>query len=491
MDHLQLAIKSLSPKERALLLDRIKSQKKKHDLFVLLSRADINASETADADILSRRLGYQKDNINNLYTLRNRLHNDITEVKMSLIRNRLIKTKEVVHSLRSLIYSKDPLTVLRELKRQEKNAIELELYDELSEVYFCFFLIYRHNIKKSEHYLKVKKDFDRKRVLHEELEVLFYSKLLDTQDLIYRFNPKIYAQSLEQLEKAREIYQELGSLSAEFLYLSAKLTLHLNTRKTIEDPKVVKRDLDRLNHIYNNTFLIYKYPNCDVATKSLFSRYFLLMGHYNEFQALNLDVQNRVAEFKDYPMFACTYFYYVYSSLHYATLSGKTNNSWFTLINQGYMEMSMESMSDQAKVNLLYLKALASIFGSKLKKAIGELEEARMYFNRLSDIASWIIEEVILLQVLLQIRVGDFDQVEQQLKNYKRRKTRKSLGREISKNDINALHKAALGYEKDGNLDALIRVTQMIKSTYSLLKPVDVSQLLNTQQEARTSPTKW
>jgi len=481
MDHLEIAIKSLSPKERTLLLERLKTQKKKSELFNFISKTLNLSYDPREIEVLSKKLGYHKSNLNNLYTLRNRLHNDITDVKMSLIRNRLIKAKEVVHSLRTLIYSKDPVTVIRELKRQEKNAIELELFDELSEIYFCFFLLYRHDIRKSVQYLKVKAEFDEKRTLHQRLEVLFYSKLLDTQDLIYRFNEQLFSESRVHLAEAEQIYRQLNSLSAEFLYLSGKLTLHLNSRDTITDPVQVKKDLDRLNDIYHSSFLIYKYPNCTLAIKSLFSRFYFLTGQYELFENINLEVQRRIAEYKDYPMFSCTYFYYVYASLHYTLLRGSHDYSWLKLINANYISVLMENMSDQAMVNLLYLKAITSIAEQKPKKAIGELEEARMHFNKLSRIAGWVVEEIILLQVLLQIGIGDFDIVEQQLKNYKRRKTNKQsrlLNREISKADINLLQKAVGAYEKEGDLAHLIAVLQNIKSKYALLKPIDIRQVL-------------
>ena len=340
------------------------------------------------------------------------------------------------------------------------------------------FLLHRHDLKRSEEYLHTKSEFDRKKMLHQRMEILFYTKLLEAQVLFYRYSEKLYEEALDCLGEAEGIFKELNSLSSEFLYLSGKLTLHLIESSADRNREQLTSDLHRLDHIYNNTFLKYKYPNCDLAVKSLFSRYCYVFGEDEQFQSMNIEVQRRAGEYKDYPMFYCTHFYYVYSSICHTSKRNERNNSWLDILSLDDAIPISEMASDQSRVDSFYLRAIVLLWKGSYRKAIAELELARAYFGKLSLAASWIVEEVVILQMLLQACVGDLEAVIQQIKNYKRRKNRFDAYWGIEREDLNCISRSITVYGNANDPEELIRSFEQIRQRYGLLRLINIEQLL-------------
>src|SRR6202008_740949 len=101
--------------------------------------------------------------------------------------NPLVVIKEKIQNLRNLVYDKDKVSLLREIKRLEKYAESYELFDELKEVYFCMLLASRHDSRKASYYQKLMNACEYKQALTDKLEQIFYMHLLDApQDMFYK-----------------------------------------------------------------------------------------------------------------------------------------------------------------------------------------------------------------------------------------------------------------------------------------------------------------
>ena len=143
MDYLRIALHNLTAKEAYLLRSRIRNQEKKMRLLEVLQQSEAIMSN----EELSHAISYG-GNLTNLYTLKNRLLNDLVDVKLELNRTETVRTREMIQNIRALVYSKDKSILLRQLKMLQKKCKSLELYAELREVYFCYCLLFRHDQRK-------------------------------------------------------------------------------------------------------------------------------------------------------------------------------------------------------------------------------------------------------------------------------------------------------------------------------------------------------
>src|SRR5690606_16182145 len=183
-------------------------------------------------------------------------------VKFEVEKNEFTSLKEQVQNLRSLVYARDNTTLLRELKRLEKKCHEHEMYQALREINFCFMLCYRHSAEKVNHYKSQIRHYENRENLHHYMEEIFYTKLLDTQDLFYfQNNEKYRLQSEQAINEIEGIHKILNSKSSLFLFLSAKLTYRLNFEITGKaEQEQLLRELTELKRLYSNSYLVYRYP---------------------------------------------------------------------------------------------------------------------------------------------------------------------------------------------------------------------------------------
>lgn len=418
MDQLATTVSNMSPQVKARLIKRIDNQPKKLKLLELIER-----DHEVDNKWLNKLLQYPADNFTNLYTLKNRLFDDIIEVMMELTRTNLVLTKEKVQSLRALVYSRDKFSLIRELKRQEKNAQQYELLNELKEIYFCFFLTFRNDSKKSKHYLDLMDEYDKQQSDHYKLERLFYSELLETQDLFYHFNEQIYQAALHHLSELQILHERLDVKSSYFLYTSAELTLRLSSKQAMGDALSLKVELDQMNRLYRETFLNHKYPNCEVAIQCLYSRFYFLVGKDLDFYAEQSAIRKKLSKVKGYQMFDCNYFYFIYASLIKNRMVGDSGSS-LLLLNDVMMNTEVSLRDNKMRVYVLYVQALHLLLQQKFKASSKILFGSRSYFNELEPIARWVVIDNILLNILLRLHLRDTELLELEIQLLKR-KTRK------------------------------------------------------------------
>lgn len=470
MDYLSSAIQNLSPKENALLLQKIKTQKIKYQLFSELSK-----QPDIDNKNLATVLNYT-DGLTNLYTLKNRLLDDIISVKIELSKNEVVKVKEKIQNLRLLVYSKDRFSLIRELRKLEKICIQLELFNELKEVYFCFFLTYRHDNKKSALYLKIMESIEEKQLLTNKLEEIFYSTVLDCQDLFYLPNKFAYDRVAEQLVKITDIHRKLNNKTSAFFYLSGELTLKLSSFYNPLYKDEIQKELQQLFKTYNHSFLIYKYPNCDVAIQCLYSRYYYLNGEEDKFNQVHKGILEKVLKVKGYQMFDCSFFYFIYVTvLTYTEKDQYERASLFIeeMISEDYVSL----VSTRLRNHYLYLLAVKEFYNQNYDKSSSLLLRSRSMFNNLNTLSGWVGIENVLLNILNYIYTNDFKLIESEIGLFKRL-TRKFHFEKEYHTHFNAFFRAIKQYEGgDKSRDEIIRQINMLKKQFNIYR------LINTETE--------
>jgi hypothetical protein len=413
MDYLTSAIQNLSPKETVLLQQKIKNQKVKQQLLQIIQH-----NPDIDNKDLGTQLNYH-DNLTNLYTLKNRLLDDIISSKIELSKNEVIRVKEKIQNIRLLVYSKDRYSLIRELKKLEKTCLQLELFNELKEVYFCFFLTYRHENKRSKIYLKIMESVEQKQLLSNKLEEIFYSTVLDCQDLFYLPNRHAYEKIQLQMTKIRDIHEQLNNKTSSFFYLSGELTLKLSAHYNPIYNEEIAKQLAQLFKTYNHSFLIYKYPGCDVAIQCLYSRFYYLIKDEPKFNQMHKDIFEKITRVKGYQMFDCSYYYYVYVTvLNY--IEKEQYDRMIHFIEEMITEDYVGLVSARLRNHYLYLLAIKEYYSGNFSKASSLLLKSRSYFTYLDSLSCWVGIENILLNILIYITTADYKLLDSEMNLLKR-----------------------------------------------------------------------
>jgi hypothetical protein len=463
MDHLILAVKNLTAKEKAALQKKIAQQKQKLKLFQI-----IEEKKTADNKILSEELDYGT-NVTGLYTLKNRLFDDIVDVKLEIKKNPLVVIKEKVQNLRNLVYDKDKVSLLREIKRMEKYTESYELFDEQKEVYFCLLLTFRHDQRKAMQYKKLMDACAYKQMLTDKLEQIFYLHLLDApQDMFYSSRESTRNATHAYLKELEALYEKLETKASYFLYKSAYLTINLNSVSSIDNPEQMEEELNELLNVYSNSFLPYKYPHCHIAIQCLFSKFYMLTGNKKKFLEVQNYINSHLDEVEGYQMFDCSYYYYLYVSVVYYLDEGDTYKI-IEMLNRYVEEEEVEYKSDKMKVYFWYLVAVKYYYAREYDKCFTALMKARNFFSSATATTVWICRENILLSILVNIELNDINFILSEIDLLKRILKKFDM-EDIYQAPLLALQKAIKNYEADGNYEKLMEVLNAMKTGLSVFR---------------------
>ncbi len=470
MDYLVSAIQKLSLKERAFLLKTIKSQPMKIKLYQsILENPSINNAE------LNEKLLY-KDKFINLYTLKNRLLDDIIECKLTIEKNSVITTRERIQNLRMLVYLKDNTVLIRELNKLQKSCMAYELFPELSEIYFCFFLTYRHDRKKADYYdlLLQKSDINKK--AFAELEKIFYTYMLDSQDLFYFSNYKAYKQGKEWQVSIDQLHELLDCKTSDFIKLSSEITLHLNFMNDTLDDEVLLTKLNQLWEIYQNPFMTYKYPNCTLAIQCLYAKFYFLAGDKTNLEKSLKTVMDNLYRVKDNVMFEDCYFFTIYlSGIGY--LNEKRTSRFVILVEDMLgSQTAIEEKDDKMKCYYYYLWCLKEYYSENLTTKL--LYNSRNYYNSLDERSFWVICENVLLCIIIHLHNLDFDLIDSEINYLKRQLKKFEMGEDFG-DMFKALFKGLREYEKSKNDVFLRKIFTEFKSSHDLLRLLDIDFVFN------------
>ncbi|MCS6823166.1 MAG: hypothetical protein NZ529_02635 [Cytophagaceae bacterium] len=459
----------MTAKERTELLKRTRSQEVKHKLleYILENRNISNVR-------LNELLGYN-DNFNNLYTLKNRLFDDIIALKIEINKNPYIIAKEKIQNLRTLVYSRDKITLLRELKKYEKLATQYELFSELKEIYFCFFLLNKNESAKRENFLRLMNEQDVKIKNAYALEEIFYAYLLDAQDLFYFDNPQKYQELKSMLNKMKKLHEQQQTKSSFFLYQSALLTLEINRKKNIEKNKIKDRHIEDLQKAYTYSFLQYKYPNCSLPILCLLNKYYLVIGDKEKFDETFEELHSQIQELRGYSMFDDSFFYFLYVSILREAEKGH-HTRIANLLDRYITEEEIALKNERTKNYYQYLLSLRHFYKSEYEKCQRALVVGRAFFNALDDLSYWLCIENILLSIIINLKQKDFEMLQSEISMLKRKCMRNTYY-ETYAEYFKPMTKLVKSYEHKGNMEELKNYFVKIRSSLGFLKLIDLSVL--------------
>lgn len=260
------------------------------------------------------------------------------------------------------------------------------------------------------------KDADFKQQTMMKLEELFYTKLLDTQDLFYYNNSFYYNEAEDALKQVEQINQLLQSKSSKFLSISAKLTLRLNydVDKNTSESKEIFKELVYMHKLYHNSFLINRYPNCDIAIQCLFSKYYYLTGIQDQFEHTQKYIMEKINTVTGFKMFECTIFYFIYISV-LSKLDVWNRQKLSALISPFMTEGNIDYCSNSMKNYFYYLLAVQAHYIGDYDKSSSLLLRSRKYFNFLDTNNCWVAIENIILNIYNYTQTSEVNMISSEL----------------------------------------------------------------------------
>lgn len=449
MDYLYVAIKNLTNQEAQALRRKISSQPLKLNLLeTLLAKGDLSMSDLMEA------LSYD-GNVGSLYTMKNRLLDDIIDIRLQLRKNPLIIVREKIYNLRNLLYSKDQVSLHRELKKYEKYAEEYELYNELKEIYQCYLMSYYQEPKRAEQYQELITACYQKQRWRDELEQVFYMKLLEAQDLFYFFNPSIYEEAVKDLAQAKAIHQKLNSKASLFFFLSAELSIELCRKELSHSFQWYEEKLEELFNLYQHSYLKYQYPNCEVAIKTLSVKLYYFIGSTFKTQASLDYIDLNLFTVIGYQMFDSNiYFYYYIQVIRWA--EQRSYSAIPDFLDKHIREDDLVLKGDKMRNYYLYLSAVGAYYRKDFKRCQRILFDTRSEFGAIKESSSWVIVHNVLLSILLNLASGDLEFVHSEIA-FLKRQLRKFQLDEVFPLNFKSLNKEIKKYEQSENPDGLIQ----------------------------------
>ncbi len=463
MDYLRVALHNLTAKEIYLLRNRIRNQEKKVKLLEVLQQSNSRMSNKE----LSHAISYG-GNLTNLYTLKNRLLNDLVDVKLELNRTETVRTREMIQNVRALVYSNDKSILLRQLKMLQKKCKALELYAELREVYFCYCLLYRHDQRKFGKYRSLIEAANEKQRYTNHLEEIFYFRVLVTQDLFYYPSQHVYALGREAVAEVDSLCQKLDNKSAKFLRLSSKLTLELNHFFDSARSQDYLYELDELKKVYEDPLVADRYPNCTVAIQCLYSRFYYLTRQDNKFRANQKRIRKNIVQVQGHQMFDSSFYFFMYSEC----LEKVEMESYADLVNfvDTMLPEEFEPTDLSTQVQFEYLMALKEYYRGNHEKSSSILLRSRVYFSFLDVYSGWAAIENILLHVFNNLRIGYYATMDSDLGLLKRMLSKMKVGKKVS-SELRSFLKKTI---KNTSLESIEKSVAHISRNFNLMNLVKI-----------------
>lgn len=479
MDQLKIIVQNISVEVRASLIKKIKTQDKKLQLFRIIEQDEHTSNRW-----MNEALGYPEDNYTNLYTLKNRLFDDIIESMVEMTKNNVIVTKEKVQSLRFLAYSKHKLSLLRELKRHERKALKFELFNELKEIYFCFFLTFRNNPKQAKKYSTLIDEYEQKQRDMFMLEKTFYSDISEAQDLFYRMNENVFEHAQRSLDLVSRIHAELQTKSSEFFYLIGKLTLTLTHKSAINDQVAIQRDLENLTKLSDTAIISHKYPDCILTIRSLHSKFYFLTGQRSDFYRAQKAIRQELSKVEGYQLFDGHYFYYVYVSLIHSIQVGDQESNAH-LLREMLPDVDEDIPDNNTRAYVLYLHAILALLEHRHKECTRHVTESRKYFADIGAAAGWMVVDILLINLIALLMLGDSEALEIEIQQLNRKLKHWSVGKDQAY-QARAFFKEAKLYLRTNNHGRMLTFLQNLQRKLEVLRTVHLDEDLFNRQHLKS-----
>lgn len=411
MDDLIEIVHQLSTVEIAQLKKELKADKQKLKLLEYLLVTD----EIQNEEIIEV-LNYQ-NNKSAYYTFKHRLLHDIIQFKFNVGKNKVIKLREEIDNLRSLLYSNQPRLLEKKLNDLAKRSMENDLYAGIREVYLCQYLLHYHDAKKRAQYQELYREAHENEMLFSDLEFLFYEAVFRSHD--HYFNQFIEEEEFfnQTLAKMQQIHKKLNSSISHFVYESTLLTIKLNNRKST-NPDYLPRARKLLIEYLNST-LQYHYPNCRFAILCLIAKFYSNMGLYKEFEEVIMELENDLSEIRGYRTYEDVYFFYLHSKTE-IFLRKKEYQELYLFMNDEISDIAILSASNKSAFYLLYLKGVANYYGGHFSKAYSYLLKARNYTKYLEEGSRWVLIQTSIFALMVLSRETNYQLIDSEKKYLKR-----------------------------------------------------------------------
>jgi hypothetical protein len=464
MNYFIAILKNLSGKEKLSLLRRIKGQKLKLKLFNFV----IENTEV-DNTAISSHLSYEKES-NSLYTLKNRLLDDITTVKQDFITNEVVKVKEQVQSLVPLLMNGENELLLRELKKLEKSATRFELFSELKTIHYCYYLIYSNNTKKQEKHLKMIDGLAKKIEMSLEVEKLFYTRLIYAQELFYYNNRRLWDEIRMLREKLSYYYNTSQTQTARFYLLFTDTILLLASPIEIQG-SVVLKNLQNLTKLFEYSFIKRTLPAAQRAIDGLYMRYYFITSNNNQLASLQRNLYPDILKIQNHFLFNSCFTVFTFTSVQDCINQGKTQQA-LAIITRTVKEDQLNKIPNNYSAHFYYLLALKEYYSQNFSTSSSYLIKARSC--TINNASAWVFIEITLLNALNMLQQQEYLYIEHEI-NLLRRYFLKYKIDDAHIKAFNNLFRAIRDFEKtnDNNrVKGAIKHLQTETGLMTLISPI-------------------
>lgn len=405
MDFLIDTAKNLSELERNQLLKLVKDQPKKKELLQLVFNP--NAS-TLSTEHVAKKLGYSSAS-GAFFTLKHRLTKDLLEFKKKSSKNQITDIENRIYGLRSLLYSRDHQILEREIKELRSKVAELEIVKGQGEIFFCDYLLNYHSASKRQSIYQSMEVILQKEKLFNLAEIEFYRIIFEYQDLFYLTNSDQITSSEEELMTFfTDVHCNLQLKVTEFFMISAHLTLTLRLGTEEKQLKVLNREIERLQEIYQSNNLKQRFPNCDFAILCLFNKYHLALNNHEMFLDTLVELKAEVHKIVGYKTYEDALFYYFYVFLYECFLNQKIGDFSIEIIRLLGAKMS-NSLSNRFLYFFYHLNGLAYFLDGNYKQAEKLLLKSRNHDRIKEPLNFWIVIENHLMNLTIQIKNRSYE----------------------------------------------------------------------------------
>jgi hypothetical protein len=421
MDDLIEIIHRLSDQELMQLRKELKSDKQKIKLLEYLLQTDDIQNEE-----IIRVLNYQ-NNKSAYYTFKHRLLHDIIQFKFDSGKNKVIKLKEEINNLRTLLYSNQPRLLEKKMNDLSKRAKEANLYSGMREVYLGQYLMHFHDGSKKEHYKAKYMNSVRQDNLFSEMEILFYDVVFRSHTHFFNPNCEDYEELELILSRMKQIHDELKSNVSLFLYESTLITVNTNYRDKIQKDYIARAR--KLLIDYLNSTLQYHYPNCRFAILCLLCKMYSHFGMQKDFERTITELENDIDQIKGFRTYEDVYFFYLHSKTELFLEEGNYVGLG-TFLDEQVMEIDMVSASNKNTFHLFYLKGVGNFYAGNFSKAYSYFLKARNYTKYLDGGERWVLIQNSMFALMVLSRESNYQLVDSEKKYLKRQLKKAGLSEE-------------------------------------------------------------
>lgn len=411
-----VVIRNLSEDCFLSLLKKYRNQPKKRALLKAFRTLDV---DTEDFDKIALDLGYQSTK-GAFLTLKHRLLRDIVDFKKLELSNKLIKTENRIHTLRMILYSKDKGILVHEIKELKSLVNELEIVKGSYEIHFCDYLLNYDDPTKRKAAVKMMENVLYEESLFNQSEFEFYRVIFEYQDIFYSGGildpPEARFQIIEKIKSAHDVLQ----LSVtEFFFLSAFLTFELRLGKSKQEILALQPQIERLQALYIQQNLNYRFPNCDFAIQCLFSKYYLASGNISAFVNSWPELSKEAPSIVGIKTYEDTLIYYFFHSLMYH-LNANNLKGFIEEFDSLIPKNMTKTLSNRLIFYIFYLKGSAWFYMENFKKSESYLRKGRGHEKYLEPINMWIQIEHALLMLIIQIKNKDLIAYDYEVARFKK-----------------------------------------------------------------------